>query len=107
MTALLLDPIYQQHDTGPGHPESIQRHVAVTKALVEAGHAESMLRIEPRTATRAELELCHTCRLFRNQSEGRSESEGVFRAVCLFIYSGARTAARLAGKRFWVKDQKQ
>lgn len=62
MTALLLDPIYQQHDTGPGHPESIQRHVAVTKALTEAGHAESMLRIEPRAATRAELELCHTRR---------------------------------------------
>lgn len=62
MTALLLDPIYQQHDTGPGHPESIQRHVAVTKALVEAGHVESTLRIEPRTATRAELELCHTRR---------------------------------------------
>ena len=62
MTALLLDPIYQQHDTGPGHPESIQRHVAVTKALVEAGHVESMLRIEPRAATRAELELCHTRR---------------------------------------------
>ncbi len=62
MTALLLDPIYQQHDTGPGHPESIQRHVAVTKALTEAGHVESMLRIEPRAATRAELELCHTHR---------------------------------------------
>jgi acetoin utilization deacetylase AcuC-like enzyme len=62
MTALLLDPIYQQHDTGPGHPESIQRHVAVTKALTEARHVESMLRIEPRAATRAELEFCHTRR---------------------------------------------
>ena len=62
MTALLLDPNYQQHDTGPGHPESIQRHVAVTKALTEAGHVESMLRIEPRAATRVELELCHTRR---------------------------------------------
>jgi acetoin utilization deacetylase AcuC-like enzyme len=36
--------------------------VAVTKALVEAGHVESMLRIEPRAATRAELEFCHTRR---------------------------------------------
>lgn len=62
MTALLLDPIYQQHDTGPGHPESIQRHVAVTHALTDAGHAENMLRITPRAATREELELCHTRR---------------------------------------------
>ena len=60
MTALLLDPIYQQHDTGPGHPESIQRHVAVTRALTDAGHVKEMLRVDPRPATREELELCHT-----------------------------------------------
>lgn len=59
MTALLLDPIYQQHDTGPGHPESIQRHVAVTRALTEAGFVEKMRRIEPRAATLDELALCH------------------------------------------------
>jgi acetoin utilization deacetylase AcuC-like enzyme len=59
MTALLLDPIYQQHDTGPGHPESIQRHVAVTRALTDAGLVEKMRRIEPRAATLDELALCH------------------------------------------------
>jgi acetoin utilization deacetylase AcuC-like enzyme len=60
MTALLLDSIYQQHDTGPGHPESIQRHVAITRALTEAGHAGTMLRVDPRAATHQELQLCHT-----------------------------------------------
>jgi acetoin utilization deacetylase AcuC-like enzyme len=60
MTALLLDPIYQQHDTGPGHPESIQRHVAVTKALNDSGHVEKALRVAPRAASLDELALCHT-----------------------------------------------
>jgi acetoin utilization deacetylase AcuC-like enzyme len=60
MTALLLDPIYQQHDTGPGHPESIQRHVAVTKALTDAGQVEKALRVAPRAASLDELALCHT-----------------------------------------------
>lgn len=62
MTALVLDPIHQQHDPGPGHPESIQRHVAVTRALTDAGHVEGMLHVDPRAATREELELCHTRR---------------------------------------------
>ena len=32
-TGLLLDPIFEKHDTGPGHPESVHRIVAVTAAL--------------------------------------------------------------------------
>ncbi len=59
MTALLLDPIYQQHDTGPGHPESIQRHVAITKALTESGIVAKAQSITPRAATVAEIALCH------------------------------------------------
>ena len=47
MTALLLDPIYQQHDPGPGHPESVQRHVAITKALTEAGIVANVAAMAP------------------------------------------------------------
>lgn len=59
MTGLLLDPIYQQHDTGPGHPESIQRHVAITQALTEAGIPAKTQSIPPRPATVDEIALCH------------------------------------------------
>ncbi|MFO1484594.1 MAG: histone deacetylase [Verrucomicrobiaceae bacterium] len=59
MTALLLDPIYQQHDPGPGHPESVQRHIAITKALTEAGIVAKTQSIAPRAATLDELALCH------------------------------------------------
>ena len=59
MTALLLDPIYQQHDPGPGHPESVQRHVAITKALTEAGIVAKTQAINPRVATIEEIALCH------------------------------------------------
>jgi len=58
-TALLLDPIYQQHDPGPGHPESVQRHVAITKALTEAGIVAKTQAIHPRAATLDEIALCH------------------------------------------------
>lgn len=59
MTGLLLDPIYQQHDPGPGHPESIRRHVAVTQALTDAGLVAKTQHISPRAATLDELALCH------------------------------------------------
>ena len=59
MTALLLDPIYQQHDPGPGHPESVKRHVAITQALKDAGLVGKTRGIAPRAATLDELALCH------------------------------------------------
>lgn len=59
MTALLLDPIYQQHDPGPGHPESVQRHIAVTRALTEAGLVAKMQAVQPRAAAVDEIALCH------------------------------------------------
>lgn len=59
MTALLLDPVYQQHDPGPGHPESVQRHVAVTRALTEAGLVAKTHPVRPRAATVEEIALCH------------------------------------------------
>jgi acetoin utilization deacetylase AcuC-like enzyme len=59
MTALLLDPIYQQHDPGPGHPESVQRHVAITKALTDSGLVTQTQPIHPRAATLDEIALCH------------------------------------------------
>lgn len=59
MTALLLDPVYQQHDPGPGHPESVKRLVAISQALTEAGLVDKMQGIAPRAATIDELALCH------------------------------------------------
>lgn len=61
-TALLLDPVYQQHDPGPGHPESVQRHVVITRALTEAGLVARTQPLSCRAATVSELERCHTPR---------------------------------------------
>ena len=59
MTALLLDPIYQQHDPGPGHPESVKRLVAITQALTDSGLVAKTQSIAPRAGTLDELALCH------------------------------------------------
>lgn len=58
-TALLLDPIYCEHRTGPAHPESPERYGAITEALEQAGMAGSLLQLQSRQATEDELASCH------------------------------------------------
>ena len=59
-TALLLDPIYKRHRTGPGHPECPERYDAITSALERAGLVEPAIRLSPRLASEDELAACHT-----------------------------------------------
>lgn len=57
---LLLDPIYQQHDTGFGHPESPRRLDAMTKSLTAANITARTTPIARRRATEEEILLCHS-----------------------------------------------
>src|SRR5687768_3812558 len=58
-TALLLDSIYKQHITGPGHPERPERYDAVAAALEREGLVKSLERIGVRPATEDEIAMCH------------------------------------------------
>lgn len=59
-SALLLDPVYGQHDPGAGHPEAPERYDAVTQALNQTGLTKSLGRIESRSATEDEIAACHS-----------------------------------------------
>ncbi len=59
-TGLVTARAYDQHQTGPDHPESPSRCHAITKALANAGLGEHLVKLEPRAATEEELLLCHT-----------------------------------------------
>src|SRR5689334_19320169 len=58
-TALLLDPLYKQHDTGPGHPEQPARYDAVTRAIEQTGLAPKLQPVEVRAANEDEIALVH------------------------------------------------
>ncbi|HEY2844131.1 MAG TPA: histone deacetylase [Bryobacteraceae bacterium] len=90
LTALLLDPVYKQHNTGLGHPERPERYDALTHAFTAAGLSDSLLRVAPRPATEDEIALCHT----------RPYIEGVKRDIA----SGARelsTGDTAIGPKSW------
>ncbi|MBM3727208.1 MAG: histone deacetylase [Acidobacteria bacterium] len=59
-SALLLDPLYKLHATGPSHPESPARYDAVTEALDREGLLKKMTRIAPRVAADDELAMVHS-----------------------------------------------
>ena len=60
MTVLLAThPVFLEHITGPHHPERPSRLAAVARGCADASRAGRLTPIEPRTATRPELELVH------------------------------------------------
>jgi len=59
-TGLLLDPLYADHDPGPGHPECPGRYAAVTRAV--SGLLPKLVAIPVRAAEVSEIELCHPLR---------------------------------------------
>jgi acetoin utilization deacetylase AcuC-like enzyme len=58
-TLLFTDPLFLQHDPGPGHPESPARLRSVLSVLARAPVAGTQVRA-PRSATPAELASVHT-----------------------------------------------
>ena len=59
MLLVATDPAFEQHDTGPGHPERVQRLAAALRGPEAAGLADAVRLLEPREATRSELSLVH------------------------------------------------
>lgn len=58
-TALLLDPVYKQHLTGSGHPESPARYDAITAALEREGLVKSTTQVARRPAAEDEIAMAH------------------------------------------------
>ena len=75
-TAIIHHPVFQEHDTGPGHPETASRYAAVMKAL--RGDTKlwgELLEVQAPKAPRGEIQACHTPQLYKNVE--RAVSEGI------------------------------
>ena len=75
-TAIIHHPVFQEHDTGPGHPETASRYSVVMKAL--RGDTKlwgELLEIQAPKAPRGEIQACHTPQLYKNVE--RAVSEGI------------------------------
>ncbi len=59
MLLVASDPVFEEHDTGPGHPERASRLRAVAEGIRRSRVADAVLHLEPRDARRDELERVH------------------------------------------------
>ena len=65
-TAIVHHPIYQKHDTGPGHPESPMRYEVVMNALRGDGKLwKSLNEISPQKASKGLIQAAHTPQHFK------------------------------------------
>ena len=96
-TGLVLDPVFLEHDPGPGHPEQVARYRAITKVLEENSLTNSLKRIQPRDATDEELALAHTpayvALAIREITEGATQLSTGDTSVCKASLKVARRAA--------------
>lgn len=59
--AWITDDIYLEHDTGAGHPESVERLISINLKIKTL--EDKLIEVEPRVATISELEMVHTSEL--------------------------------------------
>ncbi|HSS22329.1 MAG TPA: histone deacetylase [Pyrinomonadaceae bacterium] len=65
-TAIVHHPIFKEHDTGPGHPESPSRYSVVMKALqADTELWSSLQEVQAREAPRGDIQACHTPQLYK------------------------------------------
>jgi acetoin utilization deacetylase AcuC-like enzyme len=93
---LVLDPRFEDHDTGPGHPEHAGRLLRVRESL-ESDLAAQCTRVEPRPVDEADLLRAHTAdyiaRVERACAAGERQIDSMDSAICERSASIARDAA--------------
>ena len=80
-TAIIHHPLFKEHDTGPGHPESPSRYSVVMQSLQgDESLWSSLLEVEAREAPRGDVQAAHTPQLYkqieRTVSQGTSYLDG-------------------------------
>ncbi len=97
-TALVHHPIYQQHDTGDGHPESPERYRVVLEALrADAELWPRLTELEAPLAPRGDVQAAHTPQHFKRVERAVSEGIGYLDADTIVSMRSLEAALRAAG----------
>ena len=66
-TAIIHHPVFREHDTGPGHPETPSRYQVVMDALKGDGELWSTLvEVQAREAARGNIQAAHSPQLYKH-----------------------------------------
>jgi len=93
---LVSDPCFEDHDTGPGHPERPERLRRIRTAILEAGLAQRCRAVELRSADDALLAAVHDEAHVRRVDEACAAGERLIDAMDTAICPESARIARLA-----------
>ena len=96
-TAIIHHPVFREHDTGPGHPETSSRYQVVMDALRgDAALWPNLVEVQAREAARGDIQAAHSPQLYKHVERVVSEGTGYLDAdttVSLRSFDAARHAA--------------
>jgi acetoin utilization deacetylase AcuC-like enzyme len=97
-TAIIHHPIFHQHDTGPGHPETPSRYKVVMDALKNDAALWSGLReVQAREAPRGDIQAAHSPQLYKQIERVVSEGIGYLDADTIVSMRSLDAAKHAAG----------
>ena len=96
-TAIIHHPIFREHDTGPGHPETPSRYSVVMDALrSDTALWPELLEVEAKEAPRGDIQAAHSPQLYKAIERVIEEGTGYLdsdTAVSMRSLDAARHAA--------------
>jgi len=96
-TAIIHHPVFREHDTGPGHPETPSRYQVVMDALRgDAALWADLVEVQAREAPRGDIQAAHSPQLYKQVERVVSEGTGYLDAdttVSMRSLDAARHAA--------------
>jgi acetoin utilization deacetylase AcuC-like enzyme len=97
-TAIVHHPIFHQHDTGPGHPETPSRYKVVMDALKgDAALWSSLREVQAREAPRGDIQAAHSPQLYKLVERVVSEGSGYLDADTIVSMRSLDAAKHAAG----------
>ncbi len=97
-TAIIHHPIFKDHDTGPGHPETSSRYSVVMEALRGDEELWSRLReVQATEAARGDIQAAHSPQLYKLIERVVSEGSGYIDADTVVSMRSLDAAKHAAG----------
>jgi|SRR5215813_9783 len=97
-TAIVHHPVFEQHDTGPHHPERPERYTTVMNALrADPALWAEVLEVEAEEARRGYIQACHSPQLVKHVEAAVQEGIGYLDADTMVSMHSLEAALRGAG----------
>ena len=97
-TAIVHHPIFREHDTGPGHPETPSRYQVVMDTLRGDGALwSSLIEVQAREAPRGDIQAAHSPQLYKQVERVVSSGLGYLDADTIVSMRSLDAARHAAG----------